>query len=234
MQTTGQTPQAPAAKPAAPPKPVPPPEYQSEKIDKLGVPELIELVKDSKATVFQKAKACQRLGPLGAKEAVPAMAALLNHPQLAYYARYGLEPIQDPSADSALRAALPKLKGTLLVGAINSLKVRRDANAVPVLAKLLHDADPEVAKASASALGSISGAAAAKVLENALGQTKGPVRMAVADGGLLCAEGLLAKGDRDQALALYAILTRTDIPKPVRLAAMHGTIAAETSLNRPR
>jgi len=57
---------------------------------------------------------------------------------------------------------------------------------------------------------------------------------AQAGAGLVCAEGLLAQGERDQALALYNTLIRTDMPKPVRLAAMHGIIAAEVSLNRPR
>ena len=36
------------------------------------------------------------------------------------------------------------------------------------------------------------------------------------------------------ALALYAALSAADIPKPVRLAAMHGVIREETSLSRPR
>ena len=45
-------------------------------------------------------------------------------------ARYALEPIPDPSVDDALRDALGKLKGRLLVGVIGSLGVRRDAKAV--------------------------------------------------------------------------------------------------------
>jgi len=57
---------------------------------------------------------------------------------------------------------------------------------------------------------------------------------AQAGAGLVCAEGLLAQGERPQALALYNTLTATGIPKPLRLAAMRGIIAAETSLSRPR
>jgi hypothetical protein len=56
----------------------------------------------------------------------------------------------------------------------------------------------------------------------------------VADAGLSCAEGLLAQGDRTRAMTLYDILSRPDIPKPVRLAAMHSVIAKEISLGRPR
>jgi hypothetical protein len=40
------------------------------------------------------------------------------------YARYGLELIADPSADEALRAAEPTIKGNLLIGVINSIGKR--------------------------------------------------------------------------------------------------------------
>ncbi len=82
--------------------------------------------------------------------------------------------------------------------------------------------------------GKISGPQSAKALQDGLSKTKGPVRTAVAAAGLLCAEGLLAQGERNQALTLYAALSRNDIPKPIRHAAMQGTIAAEISLSRPR
>ncbi len=239
MQTTGQTappaqqPQVPAAK-ERPPKPVPPPELKSERIDRLDEAGLIGLLKAPGSTVFEKAKACQRLASVGTGAAVPALAALLADPQLAHYARYGLEPIPDPSVDEALRGAIPKFKGRLLVGVINSIGYRRDPGAVSPLARLIGGADAEVAQAAAAALGNISGSAAAKVLQDALGRTKGAVRTSVAGACLVCAEGLLAQGQRDQALALYDTLTRPAIPKPVRLAAMRGIIAAETALDRPR
>jgi len=57
---------------------------------------------------------------------------------------------------------------------------------------------------------------------------------AVADASLVSAERLLAEGKRDQALAFYTALSAPDIPKPVRLAAMHGIIREETSISRPR
>ena len=57
-------------------------------------------------------------------------------------ARYGLEPIPDPAVDAALRDALGKVKGRLLVGVIGSIGVRRDPKAVPALAKRLGDPIP--------------------------------------------------------------------------------------------
>lgn len=220
-----------AGRPAPPPIP---PEFQAESIMKMDSAGLVRILKDPSGTVFQKSRACQRLALVGDKDAVPALAALLPDPKLSHFARFGLAPIPDPSADDALRAALPKLKGKLLVGVINTIGQRRDAKAVPALARLLSDADVEVAQAAAASLGYISGAAAAKAIQDGLARTKGPVRVAVARAGLLCAEGLLAGGARQQAFALYDALTRAEMPKPVRLAAMHGIINAETALDRPR
>jgi len=228
MQTSGQT------VPARPAQPVIPPEFQADKIMAMASPQLVQILKDPGSTSFQKAKACQRLAVVGAKEAVPVLAALLSDPQLAHYARTGLAPIPDPSVDDALRGALKKLKGKLLVGVINSIGQRRDAKAVEPLAKLMYDADAEVAQAAVASLGRISGAQAAKALQDGLAKTKGAVRTAVAGAGLVCAEGLMAQGDRQGAFAFYDTLSRPNIPKSVRLAAMHSTIAAETSLTRPR
>jgi hypothetical protein len=55
--------------------------------------------------------------------------------------------------------------------------------------------------------------------------------MAVADASLVCAERLLVEGKREEALALYTSLSAPDVPKAARLAAMHGIIREETSIN---
>jgi HEAT repeat protein len=211
-----------------------PPELQAERLDSLSPAELIRILKDSKSTDFEKAKSCQRLAVAGTPEAVPALAAYLTDEHLGVYARFALQPINHPSVDDALRHALSQAKGGPLVGVINSIRYRKDTRAVPALVKLLSSDDPLVAEAAGWALGTISGPDCAKALRDGLNTTKGAVRMAIAGAGLVCAEGLLAQGERRLALSLYDILSRSDIPKPVRLAAMHGTIAAEISLSRPR
>lgn len=228
------TPQTPAAKPAKPRPPEPPPEFQEGKIATMDAAGLVRILKDPAATEFQKAKACMRAGELAAKEAVPALAAMLGDEKMGMYARYGLEPIADASASDALRAALPKLKGNLLIGVINSINKRRDAKAAPALVKLMYGADADVARAAAAALGSIGGPTAVKELQAALGKTTGMTRMAVADASLVCAERLLADGKRDEALAFYSFLSASNVPKAARLAAMQGIIREETSVLRPR
>jgi HEAT repeat protein len=232
MQQTTQP--APAPQAAKPKPPAPPPEFQEGTLATMDAAGLIRILTDAGSPEFQKAKACQRAGELGAKEAVPALSALLSNERLSVYARYGLEPIADPSVDEALRAALSKLKGNLLIGVINSIGKRRDSKAGPALAKMVHGADAAVASAAAAALGNIGGASSAQVLQAALAKTSGMTRMAVADASLICAERLLADGKRDQALTLYASLSAADIPKPARLAAMSGIIREETSTTRPR
>jgi HEAT repeat protein len=139
----------------------------------------------------------------------------------------------DPACDDALRAALPKRKGLLQVGVINSIRRRRDLQAVEALGKIVFGADPAVAKAAALALGEIGGPVAAKTLQRALATAKGPLRAEVAAGALLCADRMMAD-DRKGALALLDALSRPDIPSHVRTAAMHLQIAAEVSLKRPR
>lgn len=231
-QTNQPAPQA-AAQPK-PRGPVVPPEFQEAGLPTTDAAALLRLLTDAGSPEFKKAKACQRLGELGAKEAIPAMVVLLSDEHLSTYARYGLEPIDDPAVDDALRTALSKQKGIFLVGVINSIGKRRDAKAAPALAKLMYHPDANVARAAIAAVGSIGGPSAVKELQAAFAKTSGMTKMAVADASLVCAERLLADGKRDQALALYASLSGPDVPRAARHAAMHGIIREETSTSRPR
>ena len=189
---------------------------------KFGEAKLIEILKDPGSPVFAKDKACQRLAVIGTSEAVPVLAGLLSDNQFAHYARTGLEANPDPSVDEAFRNALGKLNGTLLVGVINSIGWRRDAKASSALLKLINDKDAEVAGAAAAALGRIGSTQAADALGKALRSPKAPAFPAAADAALVCAERLLAQGNRKQARALYTALNRPEVPKAVRTAAELG------------
>ncbi|MDX2149463.1 MAG: HEAT repeat domain-containing protein [Bryobacteraceae bacterium] len=234
MQQASQP--VPAAKPKPRPRPTPPAEFQEKDIATMDAAALARLLGDAGSSDFQKAKACMRAGELGSKETVPALAALLADEKLSTYARYGLEPIADPSAGDALRAALPKLKGNLLIGVVNSLGKRRDEKAAPTLTKMMSAPDQDLARAAIAALGSIGTPAAMKVLQGALPKAAPPLKMPLADAALICAERLLADGNRDQALALYTYLSAPAVPKPARLGAMAAIIREETPITatRPR
>ena len=224
-QAPGQTQPPQRARATRTPAPSVPPEFDGLAIWKMEPAKLLALVKDPKSTVFQKAIACKKLAFVGGKEAVQPMAALLSHPQLGCYARFGLEPNPDPSVDDALRAALPKLKGRLQVGVITSIGVRKDAKALDALTKLIDNSDAEIAGAAAASVGMIGGLQASKVLQAALDRTKPPVFPVVARAGLLCAESLMAS-NRPRALEFYDRLSATTMPEPVRRAALRVLNAA--------
>jgi len=222
-QTPSQAPAPQASAPKAAPTILP--ELDALPIWKLEPPKLVAIVKDPSSTVFQKAIACKKLAFVGGKDAVQPIAALLDHPQLSCYARFGLEPNPDPSVDDALRAALPKLKGRLKIGVITSIGVRKDAKALDLLAGLIDDSDAEVACAAAASVGMIGGMQASRVLQGALGRTRSAVLAVAARATLLCAEGLMAT-HRTRAMELYTLLTGETMPRPVRLAAIRVLNAA--------
>jgi hypothetical protein len=115
----------------------------------------VAIVENANASTYARAKACQRLAVIGGGRAVRAVAPLLTDPQLSHYARTALETNPDTTANDALRGALPKVKGTLLVGVINSIGTRRDTEAIAALEKLRHDSDVEVVLAADAALARI-------------------------------------------------------------------------------
>ena len=122
----------------------------------------------SEAPAADKAIACKQLAIYGSGVAVADLAKLLPDPQLSSWARIALEAIPGPEADEALRSAAESLQGRLLVGMINSIGVRRDANSVAPLTAKLKDSDAEVASAAAVALGRIGNADASIALRAAL------------------------------------------------------------------
>src|ERR1051326_1321530 len=173
-----------------------------------------------------KALACKQLAIYGSEKAVPALAALLSDQSLASWARIPLEAIPGPAADAALRRAMGKLHGKLLVGTINSIGFRRDAKAIAGLAAKLKEEDTDVASAAAVALGRIGGDRAAKPLKKFAVQAPSGVRLAVTEGCLRCAETLVAAGKPAEAVELYEAVRKADVPQYRRLEAVRGAILA--------
>jgi len=186
---------------------------------------LIDLLQ-SDAPPAEKALACKRLAIIGDGEAVPALAKLLPSLELSSWARIALEVIPDSAADDALRTASGQLQGRLLIGAINSLGVRRDRKAVDGLIVRLKDSDPFVAAAAAVALGHIGSEPAVTVLRHSLSIEAKEVRSAVAEGCILCAERYLAQGNREDAAKLYDEVRAANLPRTRILEATRGAILA--------
>ena len=202
-----------------------------QKAQSSSLPSEAKLIAVLKSDASQKAKAdaCRELALVGTKEAVAPLAALLCDEKLSHMARYGLEPIPDPAVDAALRDALGKVKGRQLVGVIGSLGVRRDHRAVEPLIKYLQDKDPEVVQASARSLGRIGTIEASKALETALPKADEANKLAMYEGLFRCADTLRAQGQREQARAIYEVMTAEKAPTQVQAGAKR---ALETARNR--
>ena len=180
----------------------------------------------SDAPLFDKARACQQLAVVGSKKAVPALAKLLGDKSLGDYARFALEPIDDPSVDTALRQAMGKLEGRGLAGVVNSIGVRRDAKAVGGLKKLVSEPAKGAAPQALAALGRIATDEAIETIRQTL--TKGPaaLRMPAADACLAAAQRLSARSKGPEAAKLYDIVRKADVPPHLRTAATYHAILA--------
>lgn len=194
--------------------------------------ELIAVLK-SDAAPGEKAITCKKLAVYGSSECVSEVAKLLPVPELSSWARITLEAIPGKEASAALRDASEKLEGRLLIGAINSIGVRRDADAVETLTKRLGDKDVDVAAAAAVALGHIGNDAAAKTLRGALASAPATTKSSVAEGCVLAAEHLLNAGKTDDAIAIYDEVRKSDVAKPRIIEATRGAILARKAEGLP-
>jgi len=165
---------------------------------------------------------CRKLALIGSARSVSALAQLLGDSRLGDAARSALEAIPAAAAAAALRRRLSSLAGPQRIGAINSLGARRDAASVSALAALLKLPDNLVAEAAAAALGKIGTIRAADALLAYWPKAPPPIRLAVADACLCCADQLSATAQPTKAAALYEALTDNQQPNHIRLAAKQG------------
>ncbi len=180
----------------------------------------------SDATTDGKRSVCRQLSIIGTAEEVPALAKLLTDEKLSQMARFALERIPGPAADTALRNGLQKAKGKILIGVINSIGERRDAQAVGMLSKFVTSSDEAVAGAAVAAVGKIGGPEAAKALAKAESFASPRLRPIVVDAYLKCAEHFLAQGKKREAASIYEELSSTVEAPHVRAAALRGLEAA--------
>ena len=104
---------------------------------------------------------------------------------------------------------------------------------MPALVAKLKSADPLVIGAVADALGRIGGDDAAAALVSALTKAPAPVQADVAYGCILCAERLLAAGQRATAAKLYEAVRGAEVPRQRKLEATGGLILARQAAGIP-
>lgn len=161
---------------------------------------------------------CQQLAVVGGEAQVPLLTGLLNDPQTAEMARWTLDAIPGEAASAALRGALSRLDGPALIGAVNSLGLRRDGPSVAPLAALLAHADPAVATAAAEALGKIATAEAAAALQAAARRAEPRWHQA----RLQCAQRRAADGDPATAIRIYESIWTSGATPAQRVGGLLG------------
>ena len=190
---------------------------------------LLVLLEAPDTTAAAKVFLCWQLRLVGSASCVPAVASLLPNAALSHAARMVLQASPDPNAARALRAALTATSGQLLVGIINSVAARRDAQAVAALSQLATNDESTVASAAIAGLGRIGTLEAAGVLSALQTQSRAvQQRRQIADALLVCADTLLAAGNDARALAIYrGIFEDAGSPSAARLAGAVGLLTAQ-------
>ncbi len=183
-------------------------------------------VLQSQSSPHDKDAACAWLKRHGTARSVPALAALLTDEQLSLSARHALESMPGTEAEQALIAALAQTSGLTKAGVVASLGVRRDAAAVPELAKLLGDSDAQIASDSAVALGEIATGGALAALENQLKNSATSAPNAVVDGCLRCAQHLLTAGTPQGAYSVFQEIYQHPTKEFFHVAAFRGMVLA--------
>jgi hypothetical protein len=160
-----------------------------------------------------------KLAWVGGAKSAPVLADLLDDAPVADAARNALESLPQEASESAIRARLAKLEGAMLAGALQSLGILGDAEAVASLSRLLGDLNAQVAEAAARALARIATPAAGRALLTALGRSPVAAGKAAAHATLECADRLAAGGERRLARRMWQTLSSSDQPEPVHRAA---------------
>ena len=181
-------------------------------------------VLQSAATPAEKEDACLRLKLVGTAKAVPALATLLTDENLSQSACDVLETLPGEESGAALRAALKNTSGNTKAGIIHALGERRDRQVLPELVSQLSNADPLLAASAAKALGRIGGDKAVRELRKAVKTAAEPVRGAIVDALLQCANQLLADGNPTSATDIFRQLDQPKEKPQVRSAAYAGLI----------
>jgi HEAT repeat protein len=188
---------------------------------------LAAILAEPKTPQATKVFICQQLLVVGTEAQVPLLAKMLDDPQTAEIARYTLEAIPGEASLAAIRGAVDRLAGMPLVGAVNSLGIRRDGKSIPALSRLLGNGDAQVVAAAAESLGKIATAEAAAALLKVEIPTK--AASALHNARLQCAERLAAAGDAATPARIYELLWSSQRLAAWRVAALSGLakVAAE-------
>jgi len=161
---------------------------------------LLKLLTAPESSSALRAWICAQLKLVADEQALPALVAALSDPETASAASAALVTLPGDAVNPALRHALTIANATAKPWLVSTLGQRRDGEAVPELATIVHRAEGKLQRAAIAALGMIGTRPGAHVLRE-LARTSGAPAM-VADASLQCAESLRKGEAEDRAIAL--------------------------------
>jgi HEAT repeat protein len=192
---------------------------------------LLALLQSPTATKDAKDWICRQLRQVGTEQAAPALASLLTDKDLATIARMALQSIPGSQVDALLREALTRAQGDLQAGVIQTLGMRGDRQAVPLLAPLATAAEVSVAEAALDALGHIGGQESLRAVQAAaVPAALSRVRFHAL---LLCAERLVAESQGAEATQLYRGIYGQSADPVIRTAALRGLVVTDPANSAP-
>lgn len=180
--------------------------------------ELLAAMQKPGAAPAEVQDAAQKLGWILSASRAVALAPLLADQAGVDNARLALDRVPGAEVDALYVKALATATGRARLGLIDAIATRRIADAVPALAGLLLDADPQTADAAARALGRIGGQAALA----ALAKASNPLAPVVLNARLAAAAGTSAA-----IQVADEIYRNAAAPLAQRAAALRALIAAD-------
>ena len=182
----------------------------------------------SDATVASKRVIGKYFSVIANDSSAEPVSSLLDDPELFETALYILERISDEPVNVLLREKLSAVNDNIKVSIINTLGSRQDENAVSKLKEYIRSNNPDIATASATALGNIGTWKAAKVLKKSMKQTTGNQRQIIVNAYLKCGNLLLQTRDLKKAKKIFTHLSRPNESPVIRSAALRGLIQSSS------
>ncbi|MFI5382475.1 MAG: HEAT repeat domain-containing protein, partial [Tepidisphaerales bacterium] len=183
---------------------------------------------DGSPTIEARRYALRRLIRIADNNCIPSVGKQLRDADTAQLAAGVLQGLNDEASRAALRAALADTRGMVLVQVVNTLGLMADAPSTAAIVKLLGSDDEQVRLAAASALGHIGTREALEAIQAGIAIAKGPMRAALIDAMLACADKLAAS-DNSNAVAVDVfsrLFEKPDEPGFIRVAALRGLVKA--------
>ncbi|MBR5627585.1 MAG: hypothetical protein IKW74_08220, partial [Thermoguttaceae bacterium] len=186
----------------------------------------LENIGDSEDDIYYGNIACKRLAVYGTDAAIPTLVKMLASEKQNFNARFALEAMPGDAVNPVLEKAAQELSGYCLVGVIDTLGVRKDANAVAIFKDILaSNKDVKVTKAIYAALGSIANDDAIAILleEAKTIADRAPITVnkydentllaaGLADAILDCADACEIAGNTDKAIELFDAVINPAFP----------------------